>query len=130
MERSLTRWVFRATLFFLRFQDLGLLLNSLKEAVKTVTAITRFPVTRKAASSDGAFVKAADEAFRDEVVNSPGAAGMMFSSESAQRVVLDDTKNISVSYEPLICSENIAVGLPHGSMFRVRIAPRCVYSCF
>jgi len=100
-------------------QDLGLLLNSLKEAVKTVTAITRFPVTRKAASSDGAFVKAADEAFRDEVVNSPGAAGMMFSSESAQRVVLDNTKNISVSYDPLICSENIAVGLPHGSMFRV-----------
>ena len=40
--------------------------------------------------------------FRDEIMRSPGAAGMMV-SPSARPVVIDVNKNLSVSYDPLLC---------------------------
>jgi len=99
-------------------QELGTLLNSLKEGVKTITAITKFPVTRSLARSDEEYASAADSAFKDEITRSPGAAGMMV-SPSVRPVVIDVSKNLSVSYDPLLCSDNIEVGLPHGSIFMV-----------
>ena len=78
-------------------------MNSLVEAVKTVSAITRFPVTRLQADTEAAFINAADLAFRKMITTSPGAAGLMFSKEDAAPLVLDVSKKVSVSYEPLLC---------------------------
>ena len=103
--------------------------------MKTVAAITRFPVTRLQADTEAAFTAAADLAFRKMITTTPGAAGLMFSKEDAAPLVLDVSKKVSVSYDPLLCrcksvnilinlrmssiSNNIELGLPHGSMFTV-----------
>ena len=100
-------------------KELSVLMLSITEAIKTITAITKFPVTRNIAMTKGIYETAAPTAFKDEILASPGSAGLLFSSTDDKPVIIDSSKNVAVSLVPLLCSDNIELGLPHGSTFLV-----------
>ena len=100
-------------------KDLTTLILSITEAIKTITAITKFPVTRNIAVTKGIYETAAPTAFKDEILVAPGSAGLLFSSTDKVPIIIDSSKNVAVSIVPLLCSDNIELGLPHGSIFLV-----------
>ena len=84
--------------------DLNTLMLSITEAIKTITAITKFPVTRNIAVTKGIYETAAPTAFKDEIVVAPGLAGLLFSSTDKVPIIIDSSKSVAVSIVPLLCS--------------------------
>ena len=117
--QSVETWLQEQVLSGNATTDLGVLILSITEAVKTITAITSYPVTRNIAVNKGIYETAAPTAFKDEILAAPGSAGLLFSSTDKAPIIIDSGKSVSVSIVPLLCSENIELGLAHGSSFLV-----------